>query len=492
LRQHSFICSKSHVNNLNCIDVPAPQKQEQIVTDVKNVEKEYKCLECGKIISNYFNFYHHKKRHEGIIYRCVQCPSTYKSKSALKYHLRIEHELRKFECHHCQTIFKAKRTLKGHMSMHFNSELYPCNQCPARFFKHTALQYHSLICPKSNVKNVNCMDVKAPHKHAQVVTDVKNVEKEYKCLECGKIFSNYHTFYQHNKKIHEGIIHRCAQCPSTYKSINGLKFHLRTEHELRKFECHHCQNTFKAKFLLKRHMSLHFNSIVYPCNQCPARFFKHTALQYHSLICPKSNVNNLNCIDVPAPQKQAEVVTDVKNVEKEYKCLECGKIFLHYRYLYEHKKRHEGIIYRCVQCPSTYKSKNGLKLHLRTVHVLQAFECHHCQTTFRAISTLKVHMSLHFNFIEKEYKCLECGKIFSNYQKFYRHKKMHEERIYRCAQCPSTYQTISGLHCHLKTIHERRSFECHHCQTTFKAKDSLKRHMSTHSYSIEKDVNEGS
>jgi KRAB domain-containing zinc finger protein len=461
------------------MDVPAPQKQAQVVTDVKNVEKEYKCLECGKIFSKYKNLYDHKKRHKGIIYRCAQCPSTYKSLPGLNYHSKTHQDLRQFECHHCHTTFKAKHSLKRHISLHFNAA------------KHAALRYHSLICSKSNVNNLNCMDVPAPQKQAEVVTDVKNVEKEYKCLECGKIFLHYRYLYEH-KKRHEGIIYRCVQCPSTYKSKNGLNLHLRTVHVLREFECHHCQTIFKAKRTLKKHMSLYSNSIVYPCNQCPARFFKHAALQYHSLICSKSNVNNLNCIDVPAPQKQAEVVTDVKNVEK-YKCLECGKIFSNYQTFYQHKKMHEGIRYRCAKCPSTYKTMNGLDYHSKTHHHdLPKFECHHCQTTFRAISTLKVHMSLHFNFIEKEYKCLECGKIFSNYQKFYRHKKMHEKRIYSCAQCPSTYQTISGLHCHVKTIHERRSFECHHCQTTFKAKDSLKRHMSTHSKSIEKDVNEGS
>jgi DNA-directed RNA polymerase subunit RPC12/RpoP len=108
---------------------------------------------------------------------------------------------------------------------------------------------------------------------------------------------------------------------------------------------------------------LHFNSIVYPCNQCPAQFFKHAALRHHSLICPNA-------------------VTDVKNVEKEYKCLECGKIFSNYRKFYHHTKIHEGIIYRCVQCPSTYKSKSGIKRHLRTQHELWRFECHHCQNYF--------------------------------------------------------------------------------------------------------------
>jgi KRAB domain-containing zinc finger protein len=497
------------------MDVPASQKQAKVVTDVKNVKKEYKCLECGKIFLNYKNLYDHKRKHEGIIYRCAQCPSTYTSKQGFNYHSKTQHDLRQFECHHCQTTFKTKRTLKGHMSMHFNFELYPCNQCPARFFKHATLRHHSMICSKSNVKNVNCMDVPAPQKQAKVVTDVKKVEKEYKCLECGKIFPKWQYLYQH-KKIHEGIIYRCAQCPSTYTSKQGLNYHSKTHYDLRQFECHHCQTTFKTKRTLKRHMSMHFNFELYPCNQCPARFFKHATLRHHSLICSKSNVKNDNCMDVKAPHKHAQVVTDVKNVENKYKCLECGKIFSNYQTFYHHKKMHERIIYRCVQCPSTYKSKHGLRYHIKTVHKLLKFECHQCQSTFKAKYTLKCHMTVHFNSelypcnqcparffkhaalhhhslicsksnvnnlnridvpapqkqaqivtdvknVEKEYKCLECGKIFSIYQKFYQHKKMHEGIRYRCAKCPSTYKTMNGLDYHSKIHHhDLPKFECHH------------------------------
>jgi DNA-directed RNA polymerase subunit RPC12/RpoP len=304
------------------MDVPASQKQAQVVTDIENVENEYKCLECGKIFSKYQTFYQHKKIHKKIIYRCVQCPSTYKTKQGIHYHSRTVHELRKFECHYCQSTFNAKFTLQIHMTMHSKS-------------KHVVLHHRSLICPKSNVNNLNCMDVPASQKQAPIVTDVNNVENEYKCLECGKIFSNYKKIY-HHKKVHEGIIYRCVECLSTYKSISSLNNHLKTQHELRKFECHYCQSTFNAKFSLKRHMTMR---------------------------CPRSNVNNLNCLDVPAPQKQAQVVTDIENVENEYKCLECGKIFLNYQTFYKHKKKHEGIIYRCVQCPSTYTTIAGLKYH---------------------------------------------------------------------------------------------------------------------------------
>jgi KRAB domain-containing zinc finger protein len=178
------------------------------------------------------------------------------------------------------------------------------------------------------------------------------------------------------------------------------------------YHCHYCSKIFKSKLKLVPHFRKHKFPKKYSCKQCSAQFFEHTALRHHLLICSKTNRNNLNCIDVPAPQQQAQVVTDVQNVEKEYKCLECGKFFSHYKYLYEHKKIHEGIIYRCVLCPSTYKSKSGFTYHLRTEHVLREFECHHCQTTFKTKKSLKNHMFLHFKSIG--YTCNQCSVLFKN------------------------------------------------------------------------------
>jgi DNA-directed RNA polymerase subunit RPC12/RpoP len=266
--------------------------------------------------------------------------------------------------------------LDSHSRNHKFFKKYSCNQWSAQFIKHAALRHHSLICSKSNVNNLNCIDVPAPQKQAQVVTDVKNVEKEHKCLVCGKIFSNYHTFYQHKKK-HEGIIYRCAQCPSTFKSINGLHYHSQTVHELRQFECHYCQTTFEAKGILKRHMTVHFNSIFYPCNQCPVVFKTrdrlichqnsvHTSMSYHCNHCSKIFKSKVKFVSHLREHKV------LNKVRKEYKCLECGKIFSSYQKFYHHKKTHEKI-YRCVLCTSTYKTTDKFRNHLRTVHELRLF-----------------------------------------------------------------------------------------------------------------------
>jgi KRAB domain-containing zinc finger protein len=411
------------------MDVPAQQKQKQVVIDVqrKKIEKEYKCLECGKIFSKYKYLYQHKKMHERIIYRCVLCPSTYKSRDGLKYHLRTEHELRKFECHHCQKTFKGKRgkhSLVTHMSVHFNS-----------------------------------------------------IEKEYKCLECGKIFSKNQSLWQH-KKMHEGIIYRCVQCPSTYESKHGLDYHSKTVHELRKFECHHCQTTFTTKSSLLNHMTLHFNSIVYPCNQCSAQFFKLAAFRKHLLICPKSNVN-LNCMDVPAPLKQAQVVNDVKKVEKEYKCLECGKIFSKYQIFYNHKKRHEGIIYRCVQCPATFKSKSGLNIHSKTVHALRKFECHHCHNTFKTKKRLATHLRTQhkMNHIE----CNYCGKILESKMFLILHNMVTHKKKIQCNECSAMFKNHYKLEDHLKEIHLiEECHKCPHCSIVFNTESCLNDHMVAH------------
>jgi KRAB domain-containing zinc finger protein len=448
LRQHSLICSKSNVNNLNCIDVPAPQKETQVVTDVKNVEKEYKSLDCGKIFSHYKYLHKHKKMHEGIIYHCVQCPSTYKSIYGLKYHSRTVHKVenvtdvknveKEYKCLECGKIFSCYQKFYHHKKMHEGIR-YRCVQCLSTYKTMNGLDYHSKThhhdLPKFECHHCQTTFRAKGTLKAHMSLHFNSIEKEYKCLECGKIFSNYKKLY-HHKKVHEGIIYCCAQCPLTYQTKSSLNYHSKTQHELRKFECHHCQTTFKAKLTLQRHMSLHFNSIGYKCNHCSKFFNSNAKLVSH---CREHKFPKIDkCIDVSASKKQVPV-------EKSCKCLKCNIIFSNYQKWYKHQETHAKI-YRCVQRPSTYKTTDELRNHTRTVHELRLFECHHCQTTFKGKRYMKRHVSLHFNSI-----------------------------VYPCNQCSEIFETNNMLVSHRNFAH--LNYQCHYCSKMFNAESSLKSHI---------------
>jgi DNA-directed RNA polymerase subunit RPC12/RpoP len=211
-------------------------------------------------------------------------------------------------------------------------------------------------------------------------------------------------------------------------------------------------------------------------------FNSKVALRHHSLICSKSNVNNLNCMDVLAPQKQAQVVTDVKNVEKEYKCLECGKIFLKYRNFYDHKKRHEGIIYRCTHCPATYKSISGLRKHTRTQHNLRLFEnkycCNECRAEFRTRSRFECHLRTQHKMNHLE--CYYCAKILETKMSLILHMVTHTKKI-QCNECSAMFKNHYKLEKHLKEIHFLEGcHKCPHCLIVLNTESCLNNHMVTH------------
>jgi KRAB domain-containing zinc finger protein len=308
------------------MDVSAPQKQASIVTDVKNVEKEYKCLECGKIFSNYHYLYNHKKMHEGKIYRYVQCPSTYKSKNGLKYHLRSVHELRPFEFHHCQTIFKTKATLKSHMSMHFNSIVYPCNLCSEIFNTKNMLAYHLNIA--HSLEKYECYYCSQTYKskkyllshlkicyelivgninYVKVPGSLKNVNEKYKCSKCSKMFKTIATFRTH-AKVHV-VKFCCNQCKAEYRSRGGLNYHLKTQHKMNHFECYHCAKIFETKMSLILHMVTHSKKI--QCNECSAIFKNYYKFEKH--------LKEIHCLN-------SHIISHQSPKEK-YPCRDCPKIF---------------------------------------------------------------------------------------------------------------------------------------------------------------------
>merc|ERR1712038_1484524 len=81
----------------------------------------------------------------------------------------------------------------------------------------------------------------------------------------------------------------------------------------------------------------------------------------------------------------------------------------------------------------------------------------------------------------KPRQCPDCGKVLSNNQTFYYHKKTHQRQglneeeaadkklLFFCDSCPKTFQSQNGLKLHVKTIHEgiNPSGFCSICNKTF-------------------------
>ena len=72
--------------------------------------------------------------------------------------------------------------------------------------------------------------------------------------------------------------------------------------------------------------------------------------------------------------------------------------------------------------------------------------CELCQKEFPD-DYLKIHMELHFQSMEKEYKCNVCQKIFYQERRLQIHSRMHKDNLKSCNVCSKSFRwSVSKSH----------------------------------------------
>ena len=102
-----------------------------------------------------------------------------------------------------------------------------------------------------------------------------------------------------------------------------------------------CHWSFKKESHLNRHLRTHNNDLE-QCQYCPFKY--------------------INPLDYQNHLKHHFGI-------KDFKCDQCGKLFVSNQHLNKHYAMHEGIIYHCLLCDG-YKasSRNAMNNHLRRKH----------------------------------------------------------------------------------------------------------------------------
>ncbi|XP_039762455.1 zinc finger protein 62 homolog isoform X6 [Pararge aegeria] len=170
--------------------------------------------------------------------------------------------------------------------------------------------------------------------------------------------------------------------------------------------------------------------------------------------------------------------------------------------------RREGDKLICNHCDKIYKSRQGVRNHLRTNHIYR-YDCPHCELHFADTSPLIIHkLEVHnvddrircdacdgkfnsrrafdnhklvFHMLGKKYFCNLCPYETYNKDCLSRHRVKHKTiKNYHCKFCKKSFLRKTNLNLHEKIHTNERTKVCKICEQSFVQKASLNYHMKKH------------
>lgn len=158
---------------------------------------------------------------------CKVCSKTFLRKSNLIDHLRLHANLRLYQCEHCDKAFVQAGNFKSHLRIHTKERPFSCKMCSKTYNQSSALKV-SLILVQQLGSAIDSRSIFSTSTQVHIRSHTN--ERNYKCDQCEKAFTNSSDLSKH-KRVHDpNQKMKCEYCPKTFAQRVNWKSHMKKHH----------------------------------------------------------------------------------------------------------------------------------------------------------------------------------------------------------------------------------------------------------------------
>ncbi|KAK5646055.1 hypothetical protein RI129_004519 [Pyrocoelia pectoralis] len=505
-------------------DVVLSSIDDDFIRFIENSQVLLTCRTCSKCFTTLDGLKCHKRLHSGSLFKCKQCGKQYTRQNHLQRHELLHGPRKVHVCKICNKTLTRFEHLKRHLITHLKEKPFACTKCNRGFTRSEHLMNHTQKCKGDRVhicdicnKGFNREDSLAVHRHLHdnkkpilpTLDNLDNIDEHY--LEIEYAEPNEPSTYSDSSPSDPE--HEAPECIEPLVDIADNNDHVKladikdvpnVEAETELYGELDPEELLEAK-----------SKIVAEMLECNDQYDamkqeKDDSDSGHSEYLPTKSITRVKR-KRGRPRKsfspksgrprgrpslskiKNEIFDDNSDMEGEFGCPNCDKVFNRMSLLEKHAEKHEGLkIHACTVCNKSFTRGNHLKRHMLCHLEEKPYACDVCHKRFNRRDHLLQHMKLHTR--AQEFECEICKRLFSRSDQLTKHmstkhslgEKVVTEKKFQCAVCLKAFTTEKYRDVHMKGHMGDKKYQCRTCDKSFLSKSHLTEHIKFHNENSKK------